>query len=102
MTTGMVGDSANIVLARQYDALLSLLREARVWRGDLVPGTSTGLFTSTSHLLAAIAAFDRQPCQHPRSWRIYRPPIKESPETCGFCGTVLATPTSAPGLSSPL
>jgi hypothetical protein len=38
-------------------------------------------------LIAAFSAFDHDPCEHPREWRIFR--RQDETEECGFCGTRL-------------
>jgi hypothetical protein len=70
-----------------------LISEARGWRGSLIPSTSTGLWGPTRNLLEAITAFDRAPCDHPRSWRVYRVVAADAEEVCGYCGM-----TVVPGL----
>lgn len=71
-------------------ALAKLIDAARQWRSMLIPKTSTATWSATRHLLTVIAAFDRQPCTHPRSWRIYRPyrddVLSPPAEGCGYCG----------------
>ena len=72
--------------ARQFrDLMLS----ARAWRGGLVPNTSTSTLVPTRMLLEAIAALDQEPCEHPRSWRIFRASVADADEVCGYCGTTV-------------
>jgi len=68
-----------------------LISAARGWRGGLIPSTSTGLWGPTRNLLSAIAAFDRPPCDHPRSWRVYRVLASDADEVCGYCGSSVVT-----------
>jgi hypothetical protein len=72
--------------ARQFRDLIAAVRH---WRGGLIPSTSTGAWGPTKDLLEAITVFDRAPCDHPRSWRIYRDASASADEVCGFCGTTV-------------
>ena len=72
--------------ARQFRDLVGA---ARAWRGGLIPSTSTSTLLPTRNLLEALAALDRAPCDHPRSWRIYRSQSAGADEVCGFCGTTV-------------
>jgi hypothetical protein len=72
---------------RQAQAFGALLTAVRTWRAGLVPKTSTGVWEPTRNLLAAIATFDHPPCDHPRSWRVYRVVASDADEVCGYCGT---------------
>lgn len=81
-----------------------LVGEARAWRGSLIPSTSTGLWGPTRNLLEAISAFDRAPCDHPRSWRVYRAVSANADEVCGYCGMTVVgglTPLQQPDESVP-
>jgi hypothetical protein len=69
--------------------LRDLLSAAQTWRGSLIPSTSTGVWMPTRNLLAAIAALDPVPCDHPRSWRVFRISSLNADEGCGYCGTTL-------------
>lgn len=84
--------------ARQFRDLLTA---ARSWRGALIPATSTATLTPTKGLLEAISVFDQPPCDHPRSWRVFRSQLADADEVCGHCGasivpglTALAEPES--------
>lgn len=66
-----------------------LMVAARAWRGGLIPNTSTSTLTPTRNLLEAISAFDAGPCDHPRSWRVFRSQSADADEVCGFCGTTV-------------
>jgi hypothetical protein len=72
--------------ARQFRDLVSAVR---AWRGGLIPNTSTSTLTPTQNLLEAITVFDQAPCDHPRSWRIYRDASADADEVCGYCGTTV-------------
>jgi hypothetical protein len=68
-----------------------LLAAARAWRTSLIPRTSTGLQPQTSALVAAVAAFDPEPCQHERFGRVF---FADSPrQECSDCGQPI-TPTT--------
>lgn len=72
--------------ARQFRDLISAVR---AWRGGLIPSTSTSTLTPTKNLLEAIAVFDQAPCDHPRSWRVFRSRSADADEVCGYCGTTV-------------
>jgi hypothetical protein len=72
--------------ARQFR---DLMLAARAWRGGLIPNTSTSTLVPARLLLEAIAALDQEPCEHPRSWRIFRARLADADEVCGYCGTTL-------------
>ena len=79
-----------------YAHLLTLLDHARNWRASILPGTSTAGLRQSLDLLSAIAALDKPPCEHPRSWRIFKPESAGGGEICGYCGSSM-TPDQDPG-----
>jgi hypothetical protein len=96
-------DFVEIPLGRAQ-AFGGLISAARSWRGSLVPSTSTALWGPTKNLLEAIAALDPKPCDHPRSWRVFRAKSANADEVCGYCGTIVVgglTESPDPGVVSP-
>ena len=79
-----------------------LLDASRNLRASVIPATSTASQPAMRRFLETVAAFDPAPCDHPRSWRVYFPPIGESPEVCGYCGVRLDLPVTDATSSSPL
>jgi hypothetical protein len=83
-----MSDMVEIPLDRAQ-AFGALLAAAMEWRDGLIPKTSTGTAPSTVKLLHALTAFDRPPCDHPRSWRVYRSQAQDADEVCARCGTAV-------------
>ena len=79
----------------------NLLTAARGWRSALIPGTSTAAWNEVVGLVTAISAFDPEPCDHPRSWRVFYPNSAGGGEVCGYCGTSVKGSTAPSGTSDP-
>ena len=92
-----------VVMALRENGYLNgyrdLLTAARQWRTEgLIPKTSTASWPSVEKLLAAIAAFDPEPCDHPKSWRVFFSQSADADQICGYCGAILVSGLTIPHL----
>ena len=83
-------------LAVERERLVDVLEAARNWRSNLIEKTSTCTYPAALKLLEAISVFDRQPCDHPRSWRVFSSQLADADELCGYCGKSLVPATMIP------
>lgn len=98
-----MADMIEIPLERAQ-AFRNLLSAAQRWRSERVGNTANVPWPAAKELLAAVAALDPEPCDHPRSWRIYRVASANADEVCARCATVIVaglTPLPIPSDDPP-
>jgi hypothetical protein len=80
------GGDAGTGVTEAYDKLLDA---ARAWRSARIGNTSTCTWPAAQGLIEAVAAFDRPPCDHPRSWWVFSSRSGDADVLCARCASTV-------------